>query len=244
MIRKILSLLFIALSSLINGVEHSHEMDFPHLVVRGEALLFKPADQIEVSVGVVTEDVNPQKALQLNNEKMAAVIKELNDVGLTTQEYRTGQFQVRPVYTNPPKDPPADWRQKISHYEVTNTLQIKTQKLDIAGRLLSVASQAGSNRIDHIQFDLKNPREFRAEAIQKATQNAIDDATLLAEASHVKLVKVRYVALDPSQNHFPAPRMMMAKFSGEALSDVPLEAGDVEVRAVVEMIFEVGSLKD
>lgn len=232
-----LSIAFILSAPFIVAVEHSNEMNFPHLVVRGESLLFKPADQLEISVGVMTEDVNPQKALQSNNEKMEQVVKELNGAGLTSKEYRTGQFQIRPVYTNPPQNAPIDWKQKIDHYEVTNSLHIKTENLPWAGKFLSVASQAGSNQIDHIQFNLKEPRQYRAEAIQKATENAIADAKVLAEAAQVKLIKARYVALDPNVNHFSAPRLMMAKMGTQG--DVPLEAGDVEVRAAVEMIFEI-----
>lgn len=215
----------------------------PKLLVKGEALLFKPADQMQLSVGVVTQHDDPQQALRLNNAKMAQVIKSLNQLGLVHTDYQTGQFQIQPIHTVPPKEPPADWKAKVSHYEVTNTIRIKTQRLDLTSEIILASSQSGANQIENIQFDLKDPRSYRAEAIKKATENAIADANILAKAAGVKLTGVRSLTLDQGHPVFSAPRALMYKASAESLSEnTPIEAGAIEVRASVDMIFDISAL--
>ena len=81
------------------------------------------------------------------------------------------------------------------------------------------AGKAGANSIDSIAFDLSEPRIHRAEAIATATRHAIEDATVLAEASSLKLVRIMSITLDSAQPQPPpsmSKRMMMA---GSAVSD-------------------------
>jgi uncharacterized protein YggE len=206
------------------------------LFVKGEAVLLKPADQMQLTIGIVSQDTEAQRALQINNKKMRQLIKNLNDIDLPQTDYQTGQFYISPVYKRQPKEIPAEW-QPISHYEVTNTLQIATQKLDLVERIISVAAQAGSNKIDSIQFGLKDPRLYRAEAIEKATQNAIDDATVLAQAARVNLLGVHSISLDYSQGHNYSPKVMYAAAADS--SATPIELGNVEVRASVDITFDI-----
>ena len=49
----------------------------PKLVVKGEASIFKPADQMEVSLGVVTAAENSSQALNENNQRMHQIIDNL-----------------------------------------------------------------------------------------------------------------------------------------------------------------------
>lgn len=214
--------------------------NFPQLVVRGEGILFKPADQLQITLGVVTQDVDPQKALTMNNEQMTHLIDSVSKVGLSRSEYQTGQFYIQPIYTQPPRDIPPDWHQKISHYEVSNNLQIKTQHLDLAGQLISAAAQAGANKISDIQFTVQDPRLYHAEAIEVAAKNAMSDAAVLAKATGVSIVGVRSVVLDHNQSR-PFPMMAKANFDSYGGESTPIEAGDVEVRAAVDIVFEISS---
>jgi len=210
----------------------------PQMVVRGEGVLYKPSDQLQITLGVVTQDADPQKALSMNNEKMAQLIDRVATVGLSRSEYQTGQFYIQPIYTPPPKDIPPDWQQKISHYEVNNNLQIKTQRLELAGQLISAAATAGANKISDIQFTVKDPRPFHAEAIEVAAKNAMADAAVLAKATGVTIVGIRSIALDHEQSR-PYPMMAKANFDAFGGAPTPIEAGDVEVHAAVDMVFEI-----
>jgi uncharacterized protein len=101
----------------------------PKLVVRGEASIFRPADQLEVILGIVTKAESSTVALNENNQRMHQVIANLQALGLPDTDYQTGHFAIHPIYQRPPKDSNEDERAKISHYEVVNAVKVKTTKL-------------------------------------------------------------------------------------------------------------------
>jgi uncharacterized protein len=215
----------------------------PTLTVRGMAELEKPADQLMITIGVITEHQNATSALEENSTRMQAVVDALKDVGLGEKEYETGRFQIRPVYQpRPPQqrhDP--EWRPRIVAYSVTNTVQVKTQQLDLAGKLIQKANEAGANTIDNISFGLASPRVHRAEAISAATSNAIADAHVLARSAKLRLVRIVRIELDP-EDGMPRPIPMYARMemAAAAAPDAPpIQPGDVTVRAAVNVVYEI-----
>ena len=217
----------------------------PKLVVKGEASIFKPADQMEVSLGVVTAGVNSSQALKENNQRMQQIIDNLRILGLDESDYQTGRFHIRPIYQKPPKGSEDEDHTLISRYEVINAIQIKTQKVALADKILNAAVQGGANQVDQVNFNLNNPQSYRAEVIKLATQNALADASALASAANVKLIRILNLSLDHWQ-HFPGPLMLAKRSEGNvamqsdhANQDV-LEPGNTEIHATVNIAMEIG----
>jgi len=207
------------------------------LSITGAATLKKPADQLTLSIAVVTDGDSAESALQQNNSKMQSLIAALQTQELTSKEYSTGQFSISPIYTPYPKNPPADWVQKIKGYRVTNGLIIQTDKIDHAGEIIDAATQGGANSVDNISFGLKDPRQYKQEAIRKATQNALQDAKDLADSAQLKLESINKIWLDNAES--VAPRMK--GFATTMAAVPPLEPGDVSVNANVTIVFEISS---
>lgn len=215
--------------------------DTPRLTVRGDAELKKPADEIYLRIGVVTENTDAGEALDANTERMNAVVKVLERAGLTKDEYKTGRFQIRPKYTRRPRQVDADWTPKIVGYSVTNSISIETKKIDQAGRYIAEANRAGANSADVAGFGLAEPRMYRAEAIRKATENALRDAREMAEAAGLRLVRIININLDSAATPRgpEASPMMMSRARGADSGAPPIEAGDVTIRAAVSVSYEI-----
>jgi uncharacterized protein YggE len=217
----------------------------PRLTVRGDAELHKPADQLRMQVGVVTEDPEPTAALSRNSKQIQDVIKALEKAGLTRQEYETGRFSVRPIYERRPRNAGADWQPRITNYEVTNSLAITTRNLELAGKLIEAANEAGANTIDSIIFDLANPRTHRGEAIATATTNARSDAGILARAADLRLVRIIAISLDEAGWRPPVAKMARAGMAmAEAGVTPPIAPGDVTVRASVTIVYEIEAAEE
>ena len=212
----------------------------PTLTVTGQAKLEKPADQLRMSIGVVTQDEQAAEAVRRNARQMRRIIEALEDAGLTDEEYSTGQYQLTPVYTQRPRDPAPDWAPRIQSYRVVNMLLIRTEKLDEAGKLIDVANEAGANRIENIQFGLADARRHRTEAITQATQNAMDDARVLARASERTLRRIITIELDAESDHTPPRPFEMGRVAMMEAEPTSLVAGDVTIRATVRIVYEVG----
>ncbi len=212
---------------------------FPKLVVTGTAQLHKPADQLGLSISVVTQADTADKALDDNNTRMHQVIDSLQIAGLEKGEYHTGQFSIQPVYSTPPRNIPPDWKSTVIGYEVTNSLNIQTQKLDLAPTIIDAAGQSGASQISNIHFGLQDTNIYRQEAITEATGNAIKDAESLASVANIQLVRILDIKLDQPQIYARPGQNMMYMAKRESAPFI--EAPDVDVSASVTVTFEIAS---
>lgn len=223
MMKFLIALLFFA---------SAYGVQTPTLTVKGSSHFRKPADNLIMTIGVVTESKTAERALKDNNLRMQAIINNLESIGLTSSEYQTGRFSIKPHYTQSPQNPPPYWRPTIYGYEVSNTLEIRTEQLKIAGMMIDAATSAGANQIESIRFSLKDPRIHRIEAINRATANAFDDARALSRAAGVTLKQVVSLTLDDIEAAFPVYRASVS-------TDIPIEPGEVDVEANVTLTWEV-----
>ncbi len=235
-----LCLLTLALACIaMTALAQEEEGKIPQLSVSGEAQIQVPADQLRLSIGVITQATTAEKALQENNRRMREVAKALHEAGLTEKELETGQFRIEPQWSSPPSRPETEWRSRIVGYSVTNTLRLRTIRLELTGPIIAAAGAAGANQIGALEFDLADPRKHRSEAIRTATANARADAAVLAEAAAVRLVRVLSLNLDPDM---PMPMYAATdqRFAMKAEADVPVIApGEVTVRATVHLVYAV-----
>lgn len=241
MFKQVLIITFLSvLSTITPSSGHTFESspNIPKISLSAQATIHKPADELQMSIGVTNLGENAETVLSINNTKMLAVIAGLEALGLTKGEYQTGRFTIHPTYTPYPKNPPDNWKPSINGYEVNNSIIIKTDKLDMAGKLIDAAYKAGANSIENIHFNLHEPRQFWNEAISMATTNAINDAKVIASAAGVNLGRLLSINLDNSNTI--VPRANNVYFAKIASSDVPpIEAGDVTITANVTIIYEI-----
>lgn len=214
----------------------------PALTVRGEAALQVPADQMRLTVGVVSHGATAEAALHDNTGKMGQVEKGLQRVGLSKEEYRTGFFQIEPQWEPRPSQAAWDWKPGIAGYIVHNSFKIVSRQLKMTGKIIEAAASAGANDIQALTFDLADPRHHRAEAIEQATANARADAATLAAAAGVELIRVLSLQLDSSPvTPMRVEMRPMVMAEGMAASvPPPIAAGDVTVGAGVHLVYEIG----
>jgi len=241
MLKQSLIKLILLSAILVTGCAFSDEskIELNKLAVTGEAILYKPADQVILNLGVITEDANASTSLNANNGIMEAVMNAIASTGIDKSEYQTGRFTIDPIYSTPPQNANANWRAKITGYRVSNIVNIQTSKLNMVGKLIDAASKAGANSIGDISFNLSDHQKYRAEAIKAAAKNAIDDATALADATQLKLDKILTIELDPLDPPQPLYKSNYALRSASFDAGTSIESGDIEVRAKVAVTYEI-----
>lgn len=222
-------------------IHADHSLEYSKLTVSAQGTLTKPADELQLNIGIVTIKDTAGKALEENNQQMAAVIKSLQNAGLSNKDYETGHFSITPTYTPYPKEPPADWKPSINGYEVNNSIFIHTNAIDSAGKIIDAANKAGANHITNIRFALHDQTTFWKEAIALATTNAIQDAQAMAKAANIQLKRIISLTLDNTPYIKPRANMYAAKaMSYEAAP--PIEAGDILITANVTITYEISSV--
>lgn len=223
------------------------EEEIPLLSVRGVSELKVPADQVEIDLTIVTEAKTAESALNENTKSIQSVMLALQSSGLEKDEYRSGQYRIHPVWSQRPRNPPADWRAEIVGFTVNSPLHIKSKKKALAGQLIGAVVDAGVNQINAVRFSLSDPRAYREDAIDQAAENAIEDARALALAIGVKLIEVQRVNIDDaavtpvhvSRDQFRAESAVLAKSSVA----VPFNPGDTTVSARVSISYRIKTLE-
>ena len=230
--------IFFALLTQLEAVEAEYERST--MAVEGHAVLRKPADELQLTIGVISTATTVREALEINNQKIQKVFQELQQLDLNPSEYQTNQFNIHPTYTLPPKNPPPDWKANINGYQVTNQITIQTEKLELAGAIIDQTSQTGVNTIDQISFNLKNRRVYQGESIALATKYATEDAQQLAQAANVKLLRIIYASLNQASPQYQ-PRMVQYAFKSSEMNgyNTPIAPGEIEITADVTLVYEI-----
>lgn len=205
----------------------------PTIVVTAEAVYDAEPDIVEITLSVVTEGKQSQSAVEENSRKAARVHEALRQIGLTKDEISTGRFSVQPIYRY-------EGRPRISGFRVANTVNVRTDRLALAGDVLQAAIDAGANEVQDVSFTLSDHKAARSIAIREAVQSARAEAHAAAAAAGVTITGVRRININQQYNRPQPYRAMAAEVL--ARSDAPpppIEAGDVSVLANVTVEFAI-----
>jgi uncharacterized protein YggE len=113
---------------------------------------------------------------------------------------------------------------------------VNTGALDLVGALIDSAIAAGANRVNSLNFSVKDDAKARTEAIAIATRDARAQAQALASALDVKLGKVLKATTLSQERPIPIRGRAMAMSANVA---TPVEPGEVTVPATVSLTFEI-----
>lgn len=222
------------------GALNAYADELATLNARGEAQLMVPPDQATLSVGVVTHAKTAQRALTDNNNAMGRVIAAVEALGFTKEDYRTRQLSGHPQWSKRPRDSDSDWRQAITSYRANNTIEITSRQLDAVGELIQAVSDAGANQIHSLRFGLKNPRQYRRQAIEQAVANARADADAASKASGQVVAGVKTISIDLVASIEQVESLGRARFqASDVTSTPPVNSGEVVVSASVNITFHI-----
>ncbi len=207
------------------------------VVVQGEATIVVQPDLAKISLAVETKDADSKKAQAENTKIMNAVMKALEEAGVAKDNISTSYYNIyqafdydNPVYV-------ADQKEDYALvYYVSNGITIKTSNIDEVGKLIDVATAAGANNIEGINFETSKADEYYQQALKDAMQSAKAKADAIT-ATFGKTVdiplKVSEVGGAGSYNrNFYAEKVEMA-----ADSTTPIQPGGLKIRATVTVEY-------
>jgi uncharacterized protein len=204
------------------------------IVVDGNGEAHAAPDWATLNLAIETQGRTAAAAAQSNAtlaQKVVDALKnKLGDKGTIT----TGGYSLNPEYDQRPNRERPD----IVGYTAQNSITVETGKLDLVGPLIDSSISAGANRVNYLNFTLKNDTKARGEAIANATKDARSQADALASALGVRLgqvVKATTVAQVTPIRMSPAPMMAMAKMN----EPTPIEAGQISIPASVTLTYEI-----
>lgn len=207
------------------------------LVVHGEGRVSSAPDLAIVSFGVETAAPAAATAVAENARKSTRLVEAIKQRLGERDKVSTTQYSLSPVYEQRERAssaPPA-----ITGYVASNVVRVELRDVAAVGALIDAATAAGANRVDDLQFTLEARGPAHSQALQRAGEDARRQATAAAAALQVELGRVLNATVGGGPIVYPRTygRGMVAM--AEAATAPPVEAGDVDVSATLQVTYEI-----
>lgn len=202
--------------------------------VTGTASLTATPDRAVITLGIQAR--NP--SLPAARDKVTKVAENFltltRKLGIPKKDIQTTGLTMRPEYR---------WnrdgqKQEFTGYFVQRSLTVELADLELLGKLIEGAVDAGVNEVSPPQLDSSRRRELHREALAKAAEDARANAEVLATTLGASLGPVRSVS-SADMGGIPRPmqaRVMMAESADAAAT---YQAGDIRFEARVNASFDL-----
>ncbi len=214
----------------------AEELRPPIISVTGEGIVEATPDRATISVGVLTRDKNPSEVQSANARVATSVINSIVALGIERKNISTGNYNFNPVYRHLDNG-----KRILDGYEASNSVTIIVDNLNLVGKIIDTALNHGANRVDSLNFGLRNKNSYQDEALRLAVLDAKRKAEITAATLGKYIVNVRNVSIN--SNHISTPqnykmaRSMAMEDAGNF--ETPIESGTLQCSASVHVEFEL-----
>jgi uncharacterized protein YggE len=201
----------------------------PLVVTMGEASVRRAPDRAWVTIGAETHARTAQEAQRANADAMTAVNEKLKALGIAADAIQTIGYDLQPEFDY------ANGKQTLRGYVARNQVQVKVDALPKLGEIIGAAVATGATSVSGVRFDVQDRDAAEREALRRAVADARSRAEAAAAGAGMKVERViKIEELREPQGPGPRPVMMMAKAEA-APGSVPIETGEIEIRARVNL---------
>lgn len=220
---------------MICATTFAEEISPPIISVTGEGTVEAQPDRATISVGVVTREKNPSAVQAANARAATSVINSIVALGIERRDISTGNYNFNPTYRHLDNG-----RSEIDGYEATNSVTIVVDDLNLVGKIIDAALSHGANRVDSLNFGLRNKNAYQDEALRLAILDAKRKAEVAASALGKSIIGVRAVSINRSSVEAPRNyKMARAVTEDTAEFETPIESGTLTCSASVHVEFEI-----
>jgi uncharacterized protein YggE len=236
MMKRLLPLAILTLFGAgVAAQEGAERLAPPSIRVNAEATITAQPDQAQIDIGVITQARTAQAAAANNAKQLETALAELRRALGASAEIKTVSYSLNPDYSYPKEG----GKPTITGYTATNIVRVTLNDLTRVGQAIDVATQSGANRIQRLQFMLKDEQAAQSQALRAAAVKARAQAEALAQALGLKITRVLSVMESGAGIQPVVSDVMLAR--AEAAPPTPIEPGVIEARAMVTLIVEIGA---
>jgi uncharacterized protein YggE len=206
--------------------------------VSGEATVTAAPDRATVRFGIVSEGETAEAARKQNAESAKTAMNAVRKLGIADDKMRMESLRLQPRREYNPQTK----RHEEKGYEATRQVVVELSDLEQLPRIVARVVQQGANRLEGIDYELKDRKETQNEALRQAAEEAHEKARLLATTLDATLGPVQQITEGNSGYDAPQPRVGQAFAAKSANVEAAPEpdayaAGEIEVTARVEAVF-------
>jgi len=202
----------------------------PVIVMSGEGVVKQAPDRAWVTIAAESRARTAAEAQKVNTDAMTAVIEKIKASGIPAEAIQTSGYNLQPEFDY------ANGKQTLRGYVARNSVQVRIDALAKTGDVIAASVATGATNVSGVRFDLKDRDKAEREALRLAVQDARRRADAAASGAGVTIDRVMRIE---EQRGFdmrpPMPAAMPMMRADAAAPAVPIEAGEIEVRARVTL---------
>src|SRR5215467_166090 len=235
-LKLVLAWLTCVLTSVAMGTGIAAAQQPRTIVVSGNGEVSVRPDMANLSFAIETHAKSAAEAASRNAalaQKITDALKaKLGDKGKVS----TGGYSLEPEYE---QHQGRSDTATIVGYSAQNSIAVETPAMNLLGELIDAAIGAGANRVNSLDFTLKNDSKPRADALANASRDAQQQAQALAASLNVKLGRIITASTEGAPRPVPLARAFAPAASVMATFKTPVEAGDITVSSTVYLTYEI-----
>ncbi|MFZ1122433.1 MAG: SIMPL domain-containing protein [Candidatus Binataceae bacterium] len=194
-------------------------------------------DVASLNLAIETHAATAQQSAGQNAALAEKVVDALNTKLQGKGKVWTGGYSLYPEYSDSsrPNDKPV-----VTGYRAENSITVETGEIGMLGGLIDTAIEAGANRINFLNFTLRDESQARGQAIALAAKDAQTQADALAKSLGVKLGPVVKATTVWENRPMPVMRMMAGVGASATMgAPTPVQPNEVTVPATVSITYQI-----
>jgi uncharacterized protein YggE len=203
----------------------------PVVVTTGEGVVKQAPDRAWVSIAAESRARTAAEAQRMNTDAMTAVVEKIKASGIPADAIQTTGYNLQPEFDY------ANGKQTLRGYVARNQVQVRVDTLAKTGDVIAASVQTGATNVSGVRFDLKDRETHEREALRLAVQDARRRADAAARGANVTIDRI--IRIEEQRDTIDVPRPMTMNMAMETRAvqqtAVPIEAGEIEVRARVTL---------
>ncbi len=198
------------------------------LKVEGKGSIIVQPDMAVVVLGVTTENKQLQPAQEENAQRITSVLNTLKRLGVDSRDVETHSYIIEPQYDY------TEGKQVFRGYRVVHTLKVTIRNVERVGAIIDAAVESGANLVNSISFAVEEPSRYYQQALRSAIDDAQSKALIIGDKLkiNISLIPAQMMEVNYRQE---GPMVLSLSTAGEAAT--PIKAGQIEVTAQIEAIF-------
>ncbi len=192
-------------------------------------------DVASLNLAIETHAATAQQSAGQNAALAQKVVDALTTKLQGKGKVWTGGYSLYPEYNEPrPNEKPV-----VTGYRAENSITVETGEIGLLGGLIDTAIEAGANRINFLNFTLRDESQARSQAIALAAKDAQAQAASLAKSLGVTLGPVVKATTVAETGPMPMMRMGAMALSSSMGAPTPVQPNEVTVPATVTITYQI-----
>lgn len=239
--------LLMALSVLVIGqAGATQDINDHRLTVRGRAHVSAKADRVKIEFDIKGVGQSLEAAFENARAKLDALTQKLYAIGLEKKNLSTSFFRNEENFGD------KAFLSSKKDYRAIMTVYVTVEKTDLLEQIAVAISGSSVEQIRGISFDLISYGQLRKDAIEKATEAAIEKGKLVAGSLGVQLGEVlEFEEMEPTKIQSSGTRALTLRggpnpfnafYSGVAKDESGIFSDDMDFDVEVRIAFAIQTL--